>query len=217
MDKPKDKLLPSENELCELYLSGLLRNINSILAGVYGDEVGVPATNKLRGEKSDLVLSLILRKGSCSELRKKLLDLSHQDWARQGQVPLHDLALAHVILHIAQVVHLGNAARSSSLIASSMLFGRVVGAIRKCFLAFHESFPDRFVGEVSGAEIEGALGRQATELRRQVESLLNDKHRTKQLELIREQLLSVRFLLGLFSYVAFYGLDDRSFESFLES
>lgn len=216
MDKPKNQQLPSQQELWEYYFNGLLRNINSILAGVSSDYVGIGSTNSTRGEKSDSVLAYFMKNRGFSDVIHYLFDSSSHH-KKQHRATLHDLALAHALICTAQQITFGSVVRSSRIISSSMVLGRVIPEIRRCYLRFAEAYPGKLVGEVPEEALAIKLAPDISNLATFVQELIQGEKRSTHLRDLQSQFQSPRYLLGLFSYLVSQGLDDRSFEEFLRS
>lgn len=206
---PRPEMLERPN-LEKLYLNGLLRNINSILAGVYGDR----DANKARGERSDSVLMHLLKFETLSGVASRLLSLESRG-RKQGNATLHDLALAHVLLCSVQMIGSENKGqRAASTLASSMLLGEIVSELRVAYEMVAVAFPGKLIPELSDQELAVGLGEQNQRIEGQIADAVNNEGRAKHLASVHAQ-LTVRNLLQVFSWIVDEGLDDRPFEAFL--
>ncbi len=202
--------MPDKLTLEKLYLNGLLRNINSILAGVFGDR----DANRARGERSDSVLMHIIKFETLSSVASRLISLESRG-RKQGGATLHDLAIAHVLLSCIQLATKEKGGhRASSTLASSMLLGDIVPELRVAFEMSAEAFPGKLITELSDSELFDSLGDQKRRIEEQIDAAIENEGRAKHLAALRDR-LTVRNLLQVFSWIIDEGLDDRSFEAFL--
>ncbi|GAB5406758.1 MAG: hypothetical protein Aurels2KO_49890 [Aureliella sp.] len=202
--------MPDRFTLEKLYLNGLLRNINSILAGVYGDR----DANRARGERSDSVLMHILKYETLASVASRLVSLESRG-RKQGGATLHDLAIAHVLLNCIQMATKESSGhRAASTLASSMLLGEIVPELRVAFEMLAEAFPGKLITELSDSELSDALGDQKTRIEEQIDASIRNEGRAKHLAALEDR-LTPRNLLQIFSWIVDEGLDDRPFEAFL--
>ncbi|MEM7476507.1 MAG: hypothetical protein AAF483_16085 [Planctomycetota bacterium] len=214
MDKTTTKNMPTRNDIWEYYFNGLLRNINGILAGVYGPELPIPLGNRTRGERSDLVLEHILHHFKLQDVISSLRDpVCRQE--KQAGASLHDLAFSHAMLSAAQKLCFGKPSRASSLFGASMLLGNIVRHLRECYCEFHQVFEDALLGECSDETLRNCLAESWAPVEARVQQMIERETRSDILRNLEHELQSPRFLLGVFGLLAHYGLDDRAFESFL--
>lgn len=206
-------MLPDRSLLWNFYLNGLLRNINSIMAGVYGDLVQVPDANRSRGERSDDILVHILQNETLGRVVMRLLSVESRS-LKQGAASLHDLALAHVILSTAQYVNRDSGYRPASTLASSMLLGEVVADLRLAYRKLAETYPDQLPSELSCEQLMAGLGDLHKSITSSLTSAIQREGRAKHLANLGDR-LTISYLLGLFSLAVENGLDDRPFEAFL--
>lgn len=207
-------MLPEPNVLWNYYLSGLLRNINAILAGVYGGALGIPGSNRSRGERSDEVLAYLIQNQSISQVVTSILRVESRI-TKQGTASLHDLALGHVLLCTCQYSILGEAGRAASVLSSSMLLGSVVPLLRNGFQTCRQHYPTRPIDDLSEGEFSRCMGAGLSQFDLAFQKALKNETRGQHLRKLREQLGSAQIAVGLFEVAAKAGLDDRPFDHFL--
>lgn len=206
-------MLPNEELLWRSYINGLSRNINAILAGTYGTQIGLPESKKTRGERSEELLGFLLRKHSLKTVLATLSKIESRV-SKQGSASLHDLGIAHSIVTAAMYMQTGNVDRQASVFASSMLFGRTIPRIRELHERVLSSHAELLIGEVSAETIATAGPRLYTSIEKDIAFAINNEKRARNLMQLK---LTPKKLLGLFDLVVNAGIDDRTFESFLES
>ncbi len=209
---PESKL-PDQRELWQYYLTGLSRNIHASLAAIYGHSVKLSMTNRVRGERSDELLAHLLQHEQLPRVVERLLEPRFRT-AKQGQVPLHDLALAHVLLCTAHRIESSAVVRSSSLVGSSMLLGSAVAPLRHGYQLIMHAMPT-LAHQTSELEFQRALGPQWPIIEAAVWRSMHRENRCQHLHRVQHQLRSARSTVLLFATLADAGLDDRSFEAFL--
>lgn len=202
--------MPDKSTLEKMYLNGLIRNINSILAGVYGQR----DTNRARGERSDEVVMHLLQHETLSSVASRLASLESRG-RKQGNASLHDLALAHVLLSsVHTLTSAKSGPRSASMLASSMLLGEIVVELRVAYKILAGAFPGKLFSELSNSEIATGLGSQLGRIEHGIASAMKSEGRATHLADLKQH-LSARNLLQVFSLIIDEGLDDRPFEAFL--
>lgn len=202
--------MPNKSNLEKMYLNGLIRNINSILAGVYGQR----DTNRARGERSDEVLMHLLQQETLSSVASRLASLESRG-RKQGNASLHDLALAHVLLSTIQLLTSNESGpRSASMLASSMLLGEIVGELRVAYKILGQAYPGKLLSELSPSEIAIGLGPQLGRIEHGIASAMKREGRATHLASLKQH-MTARNLLQIFSLIVHEGLDDRPFEAFL--
>lgn len=205
--------MPKRTRPKQLYLDGVYRNINAILAGVFG----ASSANRARGEKSSEVLFSIIQNESLSSVVERLL--RHESRVeKQGQASLHDLALGHAILArlISRYRPDDTAKRSTSTHASSMGIGQIVGDLRRGYELLAEAYPDLLIAELTEEQLRAGLDEQFARIEAGVSAALKNEGRAKNLAHL-EDVLTVANLMKYFSWAVDEGLDGRPIDDFLGS
>ncbi len=206
-------MLPSGSMLWDYYLTGLSRNIHSILAGVYGGHLEVPDSNRSRGERSVDVLRHLIQHEDLPRVLRRLLSPESKN-SKQGKASLHDLALGHVLLCTAICYRHDTLPRAASVIASSMLLGEAIENIRQGYLLLDKAFPNHMPTDFSDAELRSALGATYLRIEQSIADAASREVRSNQISELAPT-LTVGFLLSVFWWMTENGLDDRPFEGFV--
>ncbi|HBE72327.1 MAG TPA: hypothetical protein DDW52_29685 [Planctomycetaceae bacterium] len=205
--------MPKRTRPKQFYLDGVYRNINAILAGVFG----ASSANRARGEKSSDVLFSIIQKETLSGVVQRLLRYESRV-EKQGHASLHDLALGHAILArlISRYRPNESSKRSTSTHASSMGIGQIVGDLRHGYELLADAYPDLLIDELSEEQLKIGLGEQFSRIEAGISAAIENEGRAKNLADLAE-VLTVANLMKYFSWAVDEGLDGRPIDDFLGS
>ena len=200
-------------QLNKMYVSGVMRNLQSVIASIYGDEVQARSGARTRGEYSMDILAHLFRKSQVGAVCRRILGSLKSN--KQGNVSYHDLAIAHCLLCVLQYVEFGKHDRHSVVFASSPVLGRVVDPLRQLTLAVFKKYKPTQFCLLEQAEIATAFPDAAAELQNALVRAfeINGKSKAKKFDAAHFPLPR---LIAAFALIKSAGLDDRPFDEFLE-
>lgn len=212
--KPISEIVPlTDSQLNKMYVSGAMRNLQSVIASVYGDEVRVKSGTRTRGEYSFEILAHLFRTSRIGDVCRRVLRSLKNN--KQGNISYHDLAIAHCLLCVLQHLEFGKHDRHSVVFASSPVLGRVVVHLRKLTKLVFSKYTPRQFSLLSEIDIESEFQQPCCDLATSLQKAfeLNAKSKAKK---FHESQFSLPKLIAAFALIKAAGLDDRPFDEFLE-
>lgn len=203
----------TDDQLHKIYVSGVMRNLQSVLAGLYSDAALSKSNNHTRGEYSYEILVHIFTKSKIGNVCRRLLTAMKS--SKQGKVSYHDLALAHCLLCVLQFAADGKHDRHSIVFASSPYLGNSIAGLRRLTINIFKQYSFAEFRKLKPAHIEANFPEEFKQLAASIDQAceINSKGKSKPYP---KSITNIPRLIGAFALLRSAGLDDRPFDQFLE-
>ncbi len=202
----------TDSKLRDFYVKGIIRNVTSVMVGVFGTEAQISGAGRGRGDKSSDLLFFLFQSSTLQTVARRIARAIKR--GKQGNASFHDLAIAHALYCTLQYATHGAHDRHSIAIVGSMPMGRLIQPLRELTRRIFSEHKASAFEDLSDTRIEKDFPAEVARLKSAIETAktVNSKSKAKRLD---PSLFELRRLVSAFALISSAGLDHHPFDQFL--